>query len=264
MPTVAALYRYPVKGFTPEIRETLTVLPGGQIAGDRVLGVRFADSPAADDKWSTKHQMLVLVNTPGLATLNLTFDGAGQRLTIRQGNATLVDASLDGAGRDQIAAALAEFVLGLEESPLRGYPERLPLRLIGDGQTPRYHDNADGQVSLHGRASIHVLGAALGDPDHDELRYRSNISVEGLEPWEELSWIGRRVSIGALTFRVVKEKVRCLATHANPASGERDQPVMTTLVETFGHERPMMGVALVPMSGGGEVRVGDPVRVQAS
>ena len=49
MPRVAALYRYPVKGFTPEECETLTVLDDGRIAGDRVLGIRFADTAAADE-----------------------------------------------------------------------------------------------------------------------------------------------------------------------------------------------------------------------
>jgi len=49
MPHVAALYRYPVKGFTPEECDTLTVLDDGRIAGDRVLGIRFADTAAADD-----------------------------------------------------------------------------------------------------------------------------------------------------------------------------------------------------------------------
>ena len=43
--TVAALYRYPVKGFTPETCEALTVRADGRIEGDRVLGVRFADTP---------------------------------------------------------------------------------------------------------------------------------------------------------------------------------------------------------------------------
>ena len=34
---VVALYRYPVKGFTPQGVEHITVLPGGRVAGDRVL-----------------------------------------------------------------------------------------------------------------------------------------------------------------------------------------------------------------------------------
>jgi uncharacterized protein YcbX len=43
MPHVVALYRYPVKGFTPEECDILTVLDEGRIEDDRVLGLRFAD-----------------------------------------------------------------------------------------------------------------------------------------------------------------------------------------------------------------------------
>jgi uncharacterized protein YcbX len=69
MPHLAALYRYPIKGLTPEVCEPLTVLDEGRIAGDRVLGVRFADTEAADDAWSRKTGMVALVNAPGLALL---------------------------------------------------------------------------------------------------------------------------------------------------------------------------------------------------
>jgi uncharacterized protein YcbX len=49
MARIVALYRYPVKGFTPERCEALTALPEGRVVGDRVLGFRFANSrvPAA-------------------------------------------------------------------------------------------------------------------------------------------------------------------------------------------------------------------------
>src|SRR5919198_5458369 len=79
MPRVAALYRYPVKGFTPEECETLTVLDDGRIAGDRVLGIRFADTAAADDAWSRKTEMVALMNTPGLARLHLRFEQEARR-----------------------------------------------------------------------------------------------------------------------------------------------------------------------------------------
>ena len=74
MPRVVALYRYPLKGFTPEECEVLTVLDEGRIAGDRVLGLRFADTEAVDDAWSKKTGMVALVNTPGLARLHLRFE----------------------------------------------------------------------------------------------------------------------------------------------------------------------------------------------
>ena len=125
MPRVAALYRYPVKGFTPEECETLTVLDEGRIAGDRVLGIRFADTEAADDAWSKKTGMVALVNTPGLARLHIRFEEEALRLRISLASTVLVDEVLNNEGRKRIAAAVADYVLKLDENPLFGHPERL-------------------------------------------------------------------------------------------------------------------------------------------
>src|SRR5712691_11561049 len=102
MPRVAALYRYPVKGFTPEACDTLTVLDDGRIAGDRVLGLRFADTAVADDAWSKKTEMVALMNTPGLARLHLRFEAAARRLRLSFASTVLVDAVLDEESRKQL------------------------------------------------------------------------------------------------------------------------------------------------------------------
>lgn len=258
MPHVVALYRYPVKGFTPEECKTLTVLDGGRIAGDRVLGIRFADTQAADDAWSRKTGMVALINTPGLARLQVRFEEKTLRLCISLENTLFVDEVLTSEGRKRIATALADYVLRLDENPLAGHPERLPLRVIGDGFAPRYHDEEPGWVTLHGRGSLHALAAALGT-EVSELRFRSNISVEGLGAWEEQSWVGRKVRIGSVQFDVVKPKTRCLATHANPETGERDLPILTTLTQKIGQENPTFAVAVSPNGAGGQIHIGDPV-----
>lgn len=177
MPHVVALYRYPLKGFTPEECETLMVLDEGRIAGDRVLGIRFADTQAADDAWSRKTGMLALINTPGLAHLHLRFEERTFRLHISLETTALVDEVLNPEGRKRIAAGLADYVLKLDENPLSGHPERLPLRVIGDGLAPRYHDDEAGRVTLHGRGSLQALAAALGT-EVSELRFRSNIAID--------------------------------------------------------------------------------------
>ena len=259
MPRVAALYRYPVKGFTPEECETLTVLDEGRIAGDRVLGIRFADSAVADDAWSKKTEMVALMNTPGLARLHLRFEAEARRLRLCVASTVLADEVLSQEGRQRLATAVAEYVLTLDENPLAGHPERLPLRVVGDGITPRYHDAEAGQVTLHGRGSLHALTAALVNTKGSERRFRSNIALEGLGAWEEQSWVGRKVRIGTVTFDVVRPKVRCLATHANPTTGERDVPMLTTLTTVFGQEKPTFGVAMVPSQAGGRLHVGDHV-----
>ena len=259
MARVVALYRYPLKGFTPEECEALTVLDEGRIAGDRVLGIRFANSGAADDAWSTKHEFVALVNTPGLVRLHLRFDHKALRLRISSDGGVLVDEALDDHGRKRIAAAVEEYVLKLTENPLSRHPERLPLKVVGDGVTPRYHDNQAGQITLHGRESLAAVAAAIANPALSERRFRSNIAVEGLEAWEEQHWVGRRVRIGQVSFNVVKPKIRCLATHANPKTGERDLPVLTTLVSAFAQEQPTFAVAMVPSGAGGQIHVGDNV-----
>jgi uncharacterized protein len=257
-PHVVALYRYPVKGFTPEERGILTVLDEGRIAGDRVLGIRFADTEAADDAWSRKAGMVALINTPGLARLHVRFDEKAFRLQISLGTSVLIDELLNPEGRRRIGAVLADYVLKLDENPLTDHPERLPLRVIGDGRSPRYHDEATGWVTLHGRGSLQALQAAVGN-EVSEMRFRSNIAVDGLTAWEEQSWVGRKIRICAVEFDVVKPKTRCLATHANPVTGERDLPILTTLTQKIGQENPTFAVAMLPTGTGGQIRVGDPV-----
>ena len=262
MPHVVALYRYPVKGLTPEECKTLTVLDEGKIAGDRVLGIRFADTEATDDVWSKKTGMVALINTPGLARLQVRFEEKTLRLCISLETAVLVDEVLNPEGRKRIAAELADYVLKLAENPLSCHQERLPLRVIGDGFAPRYHDDEAGRVTLHGRGSLNALAAALVT-EVSELRFRSNIAVDGLAAWEEQSWVGRKIRIGAVEFDVVKPKTRCLATHANPKTGQRDLPILTTLTQKIGQENPTFAVAMHPNGAGGQIHVGDQVTLLA-
>lgn len=253
---VVALYRCPLKGFTPERCERLTVLPGGRIAGDRVLNFRFADAPVADDAWCRKYHGVVLANTPGLARLSVRFDDAAQTLSIAHGGSVLANETLIDRGRQQLVAALTRYVQSLEENPLKDHPARLPLKLVGDGVTPRYQDNEAGQVTLHSRESLASAGTALDDARLDEARFRHNIVIEGVGAWEEQTWAGCRVRVGGVEFQTVVPKVRCLATHANPQTGVRDLQVMQTLVRAFAQQQPTFGVGMLS-SAGGEIRVGD-------
>jgi uncharacterized protein YcbX len=263
MPRVVALYRYPVKGFTPESCERLTVLEEGRIEGDRALAFRFADSGLPEDVWSRKYGYAVLANTPGLARLDVTFDPQTRRLRIALENEILADEAIDAAGRAALAAAVERYILGSGENPLADHPDRRPLHLIGDGVTARYQDSEQGQITLHSRESLSAVAEALHQPRLGEARFRSNIVVEGIGAWEEQDWLGRKVRIGRIELDVVKPKTRCLATHANPRTGERDLPVMQTLVKSFQQQQPTFAVALMTSGPGGEIRLGDDVTVMS-
>lgn len=256
---VSALYRFPVKGFTPETCETLTVNADSRIAGDRVLGFRFANAAVSGDAWGRKTEFVVLSNTPALARLEVRFDHEHLRLRVESEGKLLVDEALDAQGRKRLATALADHVLGLAINPLAYDPGRLPLQLIGDGRTSRYQDDKDGLVTLHSRESLAHLAAAAQAPGVSEDRFRSNIAIEGAKAWEEQAWVGRAIRIGSIEFEVVKPKARCLATHANPHTGVQDLAVMGILPKVFPAEKPTFAVSLAVRHGGGRLRVGDSV-----
>ena len=256
---VAALYRYPVKGFTREECDALDILPGGRVAGDRVLGLRFNDAPTTDDAWGTKLHLVALVHTPGLAPLDVRFDHRTLRLRIRLADEVLLDDVLDDAGRRRFAAVIERYLQGLDESPIASRAAPFPLRVVGDGVTPRYQDREPGYTTLHGRGSLAALAREVAEaPDLAERRFRSNVAVDGLDAWEEQRWVGRRVRIGEVEYDVANPVTRCLATHANPLSGKRDLPIMTTLLAMYPSERPTFAV-MMTSERGGRIRVGDRV-----
>jgi uncharacterized protein YcbX len=261
MARVVALYRYPVKGLTPESCASLTVLESGRIAGDRALAFRFADSGLPEDAWSRKYGFSVLANTPGIARLSAQYSPHTRRLRISLDDQVLADHAVDGDGRKALAAAVEAFVMTLPENPLSNHPERRPLQLIGDGSTPRYHDSQAGEITLHSRESLAQVAAAVGTSALEESRFRSNIAIDGVPAWAEQDWLGRKLRIGTIELEVVRPKTRCLATHANPRTGERDHAVMQVLVRAFEQQQPTFAIALTTRGAGGEIRVGDPVTV---
>jgi len=250
MPRVTALYRYPVKGFAPEACEALTILPEGRVAGDRVLGFRFASSPAPDEAWSTKHEFVALVNTPGLARLDLAFDEAALRLRLSRAGTVLADAALDPEGRRCLAAALADYVLGWSENPLSAHPERLPLRLVGDGRTPRYQDNVAGQITLHGRASL----AAVAQAPERRLSSTGSLDV-ATKAWRlGRSTLDRTRRAGGRGHvrRLVLD--RCSpARNPRTASGCRAHPL---LLKVFRQEV-RRSRRMLPRAGGGRIEFGE-------
>ena len=260
MTKVIELYRHPVKSFTPERLDELLV-KDGKIQGDRVLGFRFADQGAPDDwAWRRKINFVALSNTPGIPRIELNFNDESRVLTLNHAHKELAAGSIDSSDdRVRLSKALAEYVSALEINPLVGHPERVPLNLIGDGRQGLFHDFEDGGVTLFSAESLKALESHMGTAV-DGRRFRTNVIVEGVEAWEELSWTGQ-ISIGASAYKVNRLVPRCLATHANPANGERDHDIMKSLITANGYKEPTFAIQLAPLDDEAIIRVGDSVEV---
>ncbi len=253
---VDALYRYPVKGFTPERREQLVVQDDGRVQGDRSLVFRFADALEPADATFPKSRGLALMTFPSLARVDLSFDDETQTLRLRVDDID-VEADLSESGRARLSEAVTAYLRTTSDARLLEADGVLPLGLLGDGRTARFQDRPRGFVSLHGAASVGDLDAAVPAPV-DDRRFRSNIVVGGTAPWAELEWQGR-VRIGEVEFEVQKPIERCAAIAANPDTGVRDARLLRVLTTEFGQDEPTLGILLLPVAGGGTIREGDDV-----
>ncbi|NHI18958.1 MOSC domain-containing protein [Phycicoccus endophyticus] len=90
-------------------------------------------------------------------------------------------------------------------------------------------------------------------------RFRPNLVVDGdLEPFAEDHWAS--VTVGAVTFRVVKPVDRCVMTTIDPRSREGGrEPIRTLARHRAWDGRTWFAVQLVPETAG-ELRIGDEVR----
>lgn len=248
MTSVAALYRHPVKGFTPEPLGHADLLTGGWFPGDRMWAVENGPSgydPAAPEQ-IPKQKFTVLMRQAMLARVRTRLDEVANVLTANIDGQTLTVRLDDPDDCFAFEKSLARF-LGDEASG--------PLRLIEAGPNHRFMDSSKGRVSILNLASVRDLEQRWGHT-LDPLRFRANIWVEGWEPWVENDWSGEVLNIGGTTLRGSKPIVRCAATEVDPVTGVRDLGVVRALFDTYGH---MLCGLYVSIETGGRIVVGDPV-----
>lgn len=226
--TIAAIYRYPVKGLSAEALDAADLEPGGVIPFDRAYAIE--NGPSGFDPAAPVHmpkvRFLMLMRNARLAALTTRFDPARRTLAIWKDGERLVEADLETAeGR----AAIERFFESYEADELRG-PARL---LAAPGHS--FSDSAGHYLSLINLATLRDLEERLGRPVHP-LRFRGNLYVEGLPAWAEFDWLGRTVEIpGGPVFSVSRRIRRCAATEVNPDTAERDIAMPAELQARYGH-----------------------------
>lgn len=225
---LARLYRYPVKGLSPEPLDAADLEPNGYFPCDR----RFAleNGPSGFDPAAPVHQpkikFLMLMKQAALAGLSTRYVDASGVLTIERDGRVAAQGDLRRAeGRTAIEAFLTDFLGG----EIRG-----AVKLLEAPDGFRFTDSASGFVSLINLASVEAIAAAQGAAV-DPLRFRGNLYFEGAAPWAEADWPGRRLEIGGVTLSVLKMIDRCAATGVEPGTGRRDMDLPQTLRQNFGH-----------------------------
>jgi uncharacterized protein YcbX len=249
MPTVDAIYRYPVKGLGPDRLEAAELLPGKTIAGDRLYAIENGPSgfDAEHPAYLPKSRFLMLMRNERLAALRTAFDEATHTLAIKADGGEAVRGDLRTAeGR----AAIEGFFAAYCADELRGPPKVL------NAPGHSFSDVARKVVSIINLASVAALETIIGAPVHP-VRFRANLYVQGWPAWAELDLVGREVAVGqSVRLKVVKRIVRCAATNVDPDSGIRDLTIPDTLMQNLGHTDCGIYAEVVA---GGTIAIGDEV-----
>lgn len=244
--TIAALYRHPVKGFTPEPLDGAVLSAGQAFPGDRLRAIEIGPSgfDSAAPRHISKMRFTVLARLPGIARVRTQWDESTDTLTLSAPDAPDLTVRLGLVVDDRRLETWLTDVLGEEATA--------PLLLL-DGAGHRFMDDPSGAVSVLNLASVRDLSGQMG-VEVDPLRFRANVWVEGWPAWIENDWSGCDLRLGQARLKVVKPIVRCLATHANPVTGTRDIDVVSALHDLYGHR--WCGLYL-SVEAGGSVRPGD-------
>ncbi|MEG9862119.1 MAG: MOSC domain-containing protein [Parvularculales bacterium] len=248
---IANLYRYPVKGLSPEALEKVALTPEMTLPGDRAYAIE--NGSRSVDEASGQHypkiKFLMLMSHEKLATLETRYNDNDGTLTLERDGHTLASGSLKTpVGRKLIEQFLSAYI----DKDLRG-PPRIVHRRTG-----AFSDVPAPWISLVNLASIRDLERTT-ELAIDPLRFRANIYLDGFAPWEETAWVGRTLTLGEnVSVDCTHMIERCAAINVNPKNGTRDMTIPKTLLQIYGHMN--LGVyACVATSG--TITLGDSVRI---
>jgi hypothetical protein len=225
---IQSIYRYPIKGLSPEPMAGARLAVGEPLPGDRRYAVE--NGPSGFDPAQPRHQpkshYLMLMRNERLATLKTRLEEASQTLVIASPGR---EAARGDLGSPEGRGAIERFFAGFCADELRGPPRVL--------QAPgfSFSDVARKVVSIINLASVAALAESIGAAI-DPLRFRGNVYVAGWPAWREFDFVGEEIALGSdARVRAVKRIVRCAATNVDPETGIRDLDIPGALLRTYGH-----------------------------
>lgn len=226
-PTITQLYRYPVKGMSPESLQKVDLQVGEIIPLDRHFALAHGTTEFNLNvpKHLSKTHFLMLMKNEKLAALRTVYDEKTGVLSIFQSGQLVVSAKLCHTTDRQ---TIEQFFIQYLDGAIRGQPKLV----YAPGHS--FSDVNAKVLSFINLASVRDFEEKLGQ-SVDPLRFRANVYYESHSAWSELDWVGREFTVGTAGFKVLKRTQRCAATEVNPQTAERDIPVPKMLLKHYGH-----------------------------
>ncbi|SDY51823.1 MOSC domain-containing protein [Citreimonas salinaria] len=222
--TIASLWRHPIKAHGREEVARLALTAGQTVPWDRVWAIAHEASQADGSTWVPCANFSRGAKAPALMAVTCTLDEGAATVTLRHPDRPDLTVAPDDADD---AARLIDWVRPLmpEGRAASARVVRARERGMTDSDFP--------SVALCNLASHRAVEQQLGTPLSIH-RWRGNVWIEGLAPWEEFDLVGQDIRIGSAILHVRERTGRCKATTANPETGRIDADTLGAL-KSWGH-----------------------------
>lgn len=220
MPTLAQIWRHPVKGVGAEELTQVTLSAGRPLPLDRAWALLTGE---AQDTGAWQHCRNFARGCYGPQLMAVKATTSGRMITFTHPD--LDDLCIDPAVQ---GARLVDWIAPIYPSE-RPAPHTL-ITAPDEGMA----DIGFASVAVIGRGSLAALGERLGT-QLDPRRFRANLWLDGLDAFAEFDLIGRSLRIGTAELIVRERITRCRATETSPETGLRDQNTLAALRDGWGH-----------------------------
>ena len=273
-PSIVGLYRHAVKGLSADSLQQVTLTVGDAFPDDRRFALfikpeKVAFSPN-EPVWLHKENFLCAFTAPELmacweATYQIKNDAwmtesettTKRLLTLRHRQSqqiVLEDIDLaTNTGKEQ----LASFFSQLSNQDL------VCVAANSNDHSHQFGNTSSGIKSNGDSRTIHIINAETVKEISktfgchiNPIRFRPNIVVQGIAPWEEFNWVGKQVKVGCSTLQVIKQTVRCKGVSMDPLDPDNILDIPGLLTKFYPQHGPYLGVYAQVIESG-TMQIGD-------
>ena len=258
--SISSINYCPVKSVSFQTIEKCEIKKDVGIIGDRIFAFAkdldidkaqlFEKSPEErKGKWN---KVLTLKNSPVLNKYNFLFKENKLTLTFKDKEILTINVS-ELSERQLLSNKIVELENSLKE----------PIVLMKNEELPFFDTSISNKVdfinsvSLLNIQSINDFQKKI-DKKVEISRFRGNICIDGVKPWEEQEWVGKIVKINNVSFKVEKKIPRCVAINLKPQTDDNSLNLLQALKKTYNHFD--MGIYLTALDDG-KVEVGNQIEI---
>ena len=254
--SVSSINYCPVKSISFQTIKNCEISKNIGIIGDRIFAFsKGLDSNQAqlfekklEERRGKWNKILTLKNSPSLNKYNFIFDN--NKLTLTKDNNEILSIDVNDTNEYEL---ISNKILELESSIKK------PIFLMKNKEVPFFDTSISNKTILTHSISL-INNKSIKDFENktneivEPQRFRGNIHIEGIDAWEERSWIGKIININGISFKVEKNIPRCVAINLKPNTDDNSLNLLQSLKKIYNHFD--MGVYLTALDDG-LINIGD-------